>query len=254
MPYAMNGAVRIHYQCLGQGPALVLQHWSVSDLGAWGEHGYLDGLKDHVRLVLVDARGHGGSDKPEEAEAYALEHRVQDLVAVLDALGIDRAHFFGYSMGGWIGFGAGKLAAERFRSLIIGGQHAYAQDLGSMRRLAQVGLRQGPEAFVAWWEKHVGPCSEARRQAMLGYDFGAFLRAAQDRDSLEPALAGFRLPCLLLCGDRDEAYAEARRSAAAIPGASFLTLPGLDHGQTIARSDLVIPAILDFIQTVDAHG
>jgi pimeloyl-ACP methyl ester carboxylesterase len=50
-----------------------------------------------------------------------LELRVRDVVIVLDHLHINKAHYFGYSMGGWIGFGIAKYAPERFHSLIIGG-------------------------------------------------------------------------------------------------------------------------------------
>ena len=108
MPYADNEGVRIHYRTEGEGPPLLLHHWAVATMDNWDDFGYVAALKDDYRLVLLDARGHGGSDKPRAPEAYALEKRVGDIVAVLDDLGFAKAHYFGYSMGGWIGFGAAR--------------------------------------------------------------------------------------------------------------------------------------------------
>jgi pimeloyl-ACP methyl ester carboxylesterase len=63
------------------------------------QHGYVAALRSHHRLILVDARGHGGSDEPHDAAAYELNLHVGDIVAVLDALDVRVADFWGYSMG-----------------------------------------------------------------------------------------------------------------------------------------------------------
>ena len=114
MPYADNQGIRVHYKVEGEGPPLVLQHGSTSSIQAWYQNGYVEPLKPHYQLILVDARGHGASDKPHDAVSYALPFalplRVSDIVAVLDDLGIQKAHYWGYSMGGWIGFGLNLTA------------------------------------------------------------------------------------------------------------------------------------------------
>jgi len=61
-------------------------------------------LKDDYQLILIDARGHGASDKPHDPEAYRTETMVADVVSVLNDLNIEKAHFLGYSMGGQIGW------------------------------------------------------------------------------------------------------------------------------------------------------
>lgn len=101
MPYATNQGLRIHYRVEGRGPALVLQHGFRWNLEGWSRYGYVDPRRSRHRLILVDARGHGASDKPYDSEAYALSLRAGDVVAVLDALDVRRAHFWGYSMGAW---------------------------------------------------------------------------------------------------------------------------------------------------------
>ena len=136
MPYANNHSVRIHYQVEGEGPPLVLQHGFTSSLQNWYAYGYVAALRQNIKLILIDARGHGQSDKPYDPQAYALQHRVEDVLAVLDALQVDNAHYLGYSMGGRIGFGIVKYHPERFLSLIIGGMHPYESPSGVCSRRA----------------------------------------------------------------------------------------------------------------------
>ena len=81
MPYADNQSTRIHYQVEGDGPPLVLQHGFTGNLMRWYSFGYVSALQSSYRLVLVDARGHGQSDKPHDPAAYALPRRVGDVVA-----------------------------------------------------------------------------------------------------------------------------------------------------------------------------
>lgn len=159
----------------------MLQHWSLATMESWYDYGYVSALKNDYRLVLLDSRGHGASDKPHRLEAYELKKRVDDVVAVLDDLGIAQAHFFGYSMGGWIGFGVARYAPERFRSLIIGGQHPYTQNMNWLRQLVRYGVENRPELSVAIWEENFfGTLSSEIRERMIAYDYEALLAAAQD--------------------------------------------------------------------------
>src|SRR5689334_3109866 len=70
-----------------------------------------------LRFVFVDHRGHGRSGKPHLPEAYAMPTRVADVVTVLDALAIRRAHVLGLSWGGRLALGIGEHAGDRVRSL-----------------------------------------------------------------------------------------------------------------------------------------
>jgi pimeloyl-ACP methyl ester carboxylesterase len=76
-------------------------------------------LRGEFRLIFADHRGQGGSDKPYDATSYILPTRVGDAVAVLDALGIERAHFVGSSWGARLGFALGEHAPERVLSLVL---------------------------------------------------------------------------------------------------------------------------------------
>ena len=85
MPYANNEGVRIHYEIEGlSGAPLILRHGTLGRGEDWQHFGYTNGLKYSRQLILLDARGHGASDKPYEPSAYDLPLRVADVTAVLD--------------------------------------------------------------------------------------------------------------------------------------------------------------------------
>jgi pimeloyl-ACP methyl ester carboxylesterase len=120
VPYATREDIRLHYEVEGHGPPLVLHHGL---LEAWRQLGYAAALRDRCQMVLLDARGHGASDKPHDRAAYGLLSHVADVLTILEALQLPKAHFFGYSMGGLIGFGLAKYAPEPVESLVISGAH-----------------------------------------------------------------------------------------------------------------------------------
>lgn len=104
MPETTSNDLRIHFEVEGQGPAVVIHHGFLGSPRSWREAGHVDALTDSYRVILVDARGHGQSDKPHDVGAYSYEQMAADVVAVLAAVGVEHAHYWGYSMGGSIGF------------------------------------------------------------------------------------------------------------------------------------------------------
>ena len=251
MPYAHNGGVRIHYEVEGKGPPLVLQHGFTESVVDWYEAGYVEALKPDYRLILIDARGHGDSDKPHDPEAYLLNRRVGDVTAVLDALDIATAVYWGYSMGGWIGFGMANYAKERVRALVIGGQHPYSRSLVALRQLVQRGIAQGSGAFVAGMEEIFGPESAERKERLLSADLKAYLALVQDRPGLDDILPTMLMPCCLYAGEVDPIYPEVEECSRHIPLATFFSLPGLNHCDAYTRSELVLPRVTGFFKALD---
>ena len=155
MPYAVNDGTRIHYEVEGEGPPIVFCHGLFGSLEIWRIFGWVGALRDRYKLIMVDMRGHGRSDKPHDPEAYKTEKMVGDIAAVLDSLNIGRAHFHGYSMGGQIGWCIGRYAPSRFRSLIIGGAPPYGYDPETLNpniALYVPMLRNGIEGYVSYLE------------------------------------------------------------------------------------------------------
>ena len=103
MAFAMNAGTRVFYRTSGAGTTLVLQHGMTNTHECWFDEGYVAALSPAHQVVCIDARGHGRTDKPHDPDAYHPSRLASDVTAVLDDLGVARAHFFGYSMGGWIG-------------------------------------------------------------------------------------------------------------------------------------------------------
>ena len=129
MPYAENEGVKIYYKVTGRGPSLVLQHGLAGTHLDWIKFvDYVDALKKKYQLILLDSRGRGKSDKPYVPEMHSMKNLVGDITAILDDIGLEKAHFWGYSFGGRVGLAAGVYASERFTSLIIGGAGLLEKD------------------------------------------------------------------------------------------------------------------------------
>jgi pimeloyl-ACP methyl ester carboxylesterase len=252
MPYAHNQGVRIHYEVEGEGPLLVLQHGVGASLRVWRDYGYVEGLKNDYRLILIDARGHGASDKPHNIEAYTSQARVGDILAVLDDLTLSKAHYCGYSMGGWIGFALAKYAPERFHSLMIGGMHPYNRDPEPLNQRVEL-LRKGMEAYVATMEASAGPLPPHVRALALANDAEALIAATlavRDDPGFAEVLPTMTMPCLVYSGEADAAYSSAKEAVQHIPNATLVSLPALNHMEAFIRSEVVLPHITKFLATV----
>lgn len=257
MPYANNHGVRVHYEVEGNGPPLVLLHGSHQNLEVWRESGYVEALKNNYQLILIDMRGRGASDKPHNPEAYELKLLVEDIMAVLDDLGVHKSHFLGYSMGGGIGFGIAKYAPERFHSLIIGGAHPYepnADELAEIDTDIQL-WKKGTNAAIAAYEKQLGPKLTPKMKARLAaIDPEAIVAMMSSKDltrSLEDVLPTMRMPCLVYAGEADSyAFLGAKKCVKSMPNATFISLPSLDHTEAQYQSNVILPYITKFLAKI----
>ena len=247
MPYANNQGIRIHYHVEGDGPPLVIQHGFTDSMETWYECGYVETLKNDYRVILIDARGHGGSDKPHDPEAYDRKLMAEDVVAVLDHLNVGKAHFFGYSMGGGIGFGVAKYRPEMFFSFIIGGTHPYRRNRGALDSWIET-LEKGPEAIASLWDAPLSPAHQVR---MLSNDPEALIAhrlKSNDFAGLEEVLPTMTMPCLLIAGEADGNYPGVKECVTYMPNVTFVSFPGLNHAETLFHSDLVLPHVTEFLK------
>jgi len=243
-----NGDISVYYETEGTGPAVVLQHGWSGSLECWREFGYTSALRDAYRLVLIDARGHGRSGVPSNKDDYDTERMATDVICVLDALNIGRAHFVGYSMGGWIGFHLGSLAPNRFISMVLGGAHPYEEDLSFIRDLAA----QGGAAILGFWDSAFS--DEIRQQLTAHPSLPLTAAVRNDRPDLSPSLGRMRMPLLIYAGDQDFRYEGVKRCGLELPNAEFLSIPGLEHLLGFTRSDLVIPHVRSFLDRHSAEA
>ena len=112
---------RIHYAEQGTGHPVLLIHGAFGSGSNLLQTDFGAALAKRFRVVAPDSLGHGGSDAPADPARYGARRRAAHLVAVLDAVGIGRAHVVGYSMGGWMASALATFHPDRLASLAIGG-------------------------------------------------------------------------------------------------------------------------------------
>jgi pimeloyl-ACP methyl ester carboxylesterase len=259
MPYANSTGVKIYYEVEGKGPPLVLAYGFTGSLNCWRAIGIADLLRNDFQLILFDARGHGRSEKPHEPAAYGLQ-MVDDVVAVLDDIGVSRAHYFGYSMGARIGFRVALRHGYRFSSFILGGcsPYRYKAQIKVEEEIMQ-GLKlliADPDAYLL--QRFGRPLTPAEKKAALAANDAealiALMTAFRDWVPLnDHDLRGIRVPCLVFCGELDPRHSGAEKGASQIPNATSVSLPGLDHVQAdvcLTRNDLVLSHVKEFLAKV----
>jgi pimeloyl-ACP methyl ester carboxylesterase len=257
MPFVNNQDVKIFYEVEGDGPPLVILYGLTGSIETMHQSGYVAALKDDHQLILVDARGHGASDKPHNPEAYNLVWMVEDVIAVLDALKIDKAHFLGYLMGGWINLGTAKYAPDRVLSLIIGGYGPMnewrTEERNAFLDLFSNGMEHFLEVFGEmfgkWWTPQI-------KAIVKSNDLDALIALVSAKDfialpGLEDLLPTVTVPCLFYIGEEDEGYPRQKACIERMPNATLVSFPGLGHIEAGFRIDLLLPHITKFLTEVN---
>jgi pimeloyl-ACP methyl ester carboxylesterase len=236
---------RIAYETVGTGHPVVLLHGFTDSRRSWCEAGHVDALVAGGRqAILIDCRGHGDSGKPHDPAAYSSKHRVADILAVLDQVGVGRANLIGYSMGGLIALMTALQTPGRVGALAVIGAHPFAQDMDPLRKA----LSGGIEGWIRLVESHGIQLSAAVRERMLANDIAA-LRAciARDRSDSSGLLAEFRVPLLTVAGTRDPHFESVVRFAGMVRG-RFMALEGQNHFSCFLAVAECIPTILDHFE------
>jgi pimeloyl-ACP methyl ester carboxylesterase len=264
MTFVSNAGISIRYEVEGSGPPVMLMHGMGGSIDNWIRAGYVEALKDEYQLILIDSRGFGASDKPHDPAAYTREAKVSDVCAVIDDLGIDRAHYWGYSMGGSNGWAMGMLRPDRLRSLVIGGYPALPKPTSERNRVKWESraklMRLGMDVYIAAMEMDRGPMADANKKRLMANDKDAY--AAQqianiDWGTPEDDVRAMTVPTLVYSGTNDnyplpDNHEMAKISAANAPNARFVPIPGLDHGQAFLDSTTVIPLVRSFLAEIEA--
>ena len=242
--YIVNRGYRIHYEVYGEGPPILLHHGFTRCGAHWKECGYVDALAENYRVITIDALGHGKSDKPHEVSPYALPSRAADVIAVLDAAGVDRVIYWGYSMGARTGFAVCQLYPERIAAFIngaAGSQDPHTQDRIIHER-ARVCFSEDP---AAEWRRMLPSGVRLDDYEQDYYALGACQLGLLEWRGVDPRT--LTMPIFHQVGDQDPLFRATMATAAGTPNAEVCIFPGLDHRTCFERSDLVLPKVLPFI-------
>ena len=253
-----NG-ISINYQIDGPegAPWLIFSNSLMTDLTMWDDQAAA--LKGQYRVLRYDQRGHGGTQVTEGK--YSFDTLTADVIGLMDALAIKRAHFCGLSMGGMTSLFLAQRHGDRFDRIIAadcgpastpaGAQQWQERiDLAAakgMEALADVTIpRWFPPEFVA----RKAPVLDKVRgmiEATPYQGFAGCAAALSDYD-LKPGLGGIKMPTLLICGTKDATYPGMKQIKEAVPGARLVELDGAGHLSNLEQPAAFTKAVADFVK------
>jgi pimeloyl-ACP methyl ester carboxylesterase len=233
-----DGAVPIHHETSGSGPVVLLTHGfgasshmfakTVADLAA-----------DHTAVVW-DQLGHGRSDSPSDPAAYSVAASLDAMLAILDAVGADRAVLLGHSLGGYLSLELAIAHPERTAGLVlVDTGPGYRSDRGRAEwnamaeRYARDLDERGLDGLPGSDELAAGV---HRSAAGLARSARGVLKQADGH--VIDALPTVAVPTLVVVGERDDAFlAGSRYMADKIPGATLAVIDGAGHAPPVSHPD-----------------
>jgi len=242
-----SDGVTIRYYDHGSGEPIVLIHgFSSSFADNWERTGWLERLLSQGRRVIgLDCRGHGASDKPHDSAAYSREAMSGDVLRMMDHAGVATTDIIGYSMGASIALDLLVHAPGRFRRAVLGGT-AYEGSINSsvMKAIAHALASDDPSDQTS--PIVVGFRQFAQSQGSDLKAMGACLGADRPRPD-DAALATIDIPVLVAVGAGDDLLRSPEKLAATMPGGRFVAIPGCDH-LTVIADPRYMESILSFLQ------
>jgi pimeloyl-ACP methyl ester carboxylesterase len=260
-PVVAAGDAALAVEVRGEGPPVLFVHGFPFDRTMWRHQ--LAALARWKRIA-PDLRGVGASTAPAAADGYSMSLYADDLVAVLDALGIRQAAVCGLSMGGYVVFDLLRRYSERVRAVLLVDTKPDADSPEAKRardELATVAEREGPDTVIdrllprllarqTQPEVAAQVRDMARRWSVAGL-VGA-LRALRDRPDSTETLRGVKVPTLVLVGSEDQIAPPdvGRVMAALVPGAQFHIVPAAGHLAPLEQPLTTTRLLADFLENV----
>jgi len=255
MSFANNHGVKIFYETYGDGPPLVLVHANPFDHRLFTYQ--IASLAPYFRLVAIDIRGYGRSDKP--TMPFTLNDMADDVLAACAQEKIARAIFMGVSVGSGIALLIGLDHPEMCDAVIlVGGSSKGGADIGGrVAGYTSADLRGYQRSHIrelvapgfcdtklgAW----VLDLFSDKTQELSGQCIAQIFRAREGCD-MRDRLAGMKPPTLVINGVHDVSLQRGGETAAMIPGAQHVVLPGTGHACCIEDPAAFDGAVAEFLR------
>ncbi|GAC1605064.1 MAG: alpha/beta fold hydrolase [Acidimicrobiales bacterium] len=251
MSEIVRDGVHVYWDTRGQGPAILLSHGYSATSEMWD--GQLEVLAQNHQVITWDMRGHGRSDSPDDPGAYSRESTIADMVAILDALELDRAAIAGLSLGGYMSLAFHLTHQDRTAALLLfdtgPGYRRPASRAAWNAMAAKTAAAYDQLGFAA-----IGQSAEVRaatHRSPAGLAHAARGMLSQNDDDVLASLPSIAVPTLVLVGEHDDRFlAPAEYMAAKIPGARKVVLPGAGHAANIDQPQSFNQAVLDFLASM----
>lgn len=236
MPFFDSDGAAIHYLEQGEGTPVVLIHSMASNLRhSWVDTGWMEHLRPSHRVIAPDCRGHGLSAKSyDDPDFYTADRMADDVVRLLDHLGIARTLLAGYSMGASVALNMAVRHGSRVRAMVIGGISSRTYKVPpreDLERLVEVLNAEDPRIYTDKAGLWVRSFCERN-----GNDPKALAAFSMHRrpDVEQTQLASIRAPVLVAAGTRDTIVQGVDELIESIPGARLITLEGRTHLDALA--------------------
>jgi pimeloyl-ACP methyl ester carboxylesterase len=236
--------VRIAYEAMGEGPAILLVHGFASDrVQNWKAPGWYDTLVGR-RIIALDCRGHGESAKPHEPEAYG-DRMIGDLIAVAEAEAAGGADVMGYSMGAMLTIGLLMCRPDLVRRAVVAGVgETYFTSAPEWRHGIADALEVADPATIADPVQRMFRLFASQRGKDLTA-LAACMRSPRTVYSPEE-LKRVERPVLVVCGETDQITGSPDGLAVAFPNGRAFTVPRRDHMTTVGDKGYK-NAVLEFL-------
>jgi pimeloyl-ACP methyl ester carboxylesterase len=240
-----SDGVRLHYELHGpeNGTPIAVVHGFASDYRLnWVGTRWQETLTTNgFRVIGLDCRGHGHSDKPHDEAAYAIDVMANDVVRLLDELGVDQASYLGYSMGARIGLQVALDHPRRLTRAVLGGLGASGA-IGHAAQIAHALRAHEPtdDPVAQTFYKFASARADNDLEALAACIVG--MKPTVDA----PRLGGVNTPILIVVGDDDNLARGAPELIELIPSARLVTIAGRDHMSAVPAREFK-RAALDFL-------
>ncbi|HEX7944616.1 MAG TPA: alpha/beta fold hydrolase [Phenylobacterium sp.] len=242
--------VGIYYEVHGnRGPVILLTHGYSATSQMW--EGQIDELSKDHRLVTWDMRGHGQSDSPDDPSLYSEPATVEDMAALLDAVGAKTAIVGGLSLGGYMSLAFNRVHPDRVEALlIIDTGPGYKNDearAGWNATSLKTAERYETEG-LALLEKGSAERRTAKHRSAKGLALAARGMLTQRDAGVITSLPDIKVPSIVVVGSEDTPFlAASSYMAAKIPGARLATIEGAGHAANIDKPEAFNKAIRGFL-------